>query len=396
MEIRFIKTKLDNTLPVLLDDNGAPIMPVVNYMKFLLGGKKSSNTISSYCYRLKHYFEWLKYRNLTYLEAIEEEKFVDNIIDFKYWLLYGEYDSKIIPIGGYEQKSSEQTVNLILNTVFSFYEYLHLKEGGKKLEVFKDYKTNGQFHTLLSEMYAKKGNTLSKNIFRVKVPKKKLEYITREQYFTCYNNASNLRNKVMIGLFFEGGMRVSEIIGLNISDFKDIRDRVIYITNHYDKNNKDAAVKYDSEGIVIVPKYLQKDIIEYMNTVLTEIDTNYFFVNLSGDKLYSPMTRRNIDKYFKNLGKKVGIPDLHPHQLRHGLAVNMLSNGCSMTQIKDVLRHKHISTTIDTYADYDDTAKRAITDTYHDKTNANRMPDKDSIETLADYFAEDDLLDKED
>lgn len=91
---------------------------------------------------------------------------------------------------------------------------------------------------------------------------------------------------------------------------------------------------------------MQQYIIQYINEVLSVTDTNYFLINQFGDTKNQPMRTRNIEPLISNIGKRIHRPDLHPHMFRHGLAVNMLSNGCSMIQTKDTLRHKNIETTI--------------------------------------------------
>ena len=60
--------------------------------------------------------------------------------------------------------------------------------------------------------------------------------------------ATNPRNRIIIGLLFEGGLRVSELIGLNICDLKDINQGIVHIVKRDDPNNPDAAVKYNSIG----------------------------------------------------------------------------------------------------------------------------------------------------
>ena len=101
------------------------------------------------------------------------------------------------------------------------------------------------------------------------------------------------------------------------------------------------------------------------------------------------MRTRNIERLISNLGKKIGRPDIHPHSFRHGLAVDMLSNGCSMVQIKDTLRHKNISTTSNIYAEYNITAKRKLMDEYHKKIETKLMPEGIDIDAFVDMLIED-------
>lgn len=395
MTIRKVTTKVSKSqLPVLINNKNQVVMEVFLYMRYLLINNYSKNTIKNYCYHLKTYYEWLDYVGLDYHSAVAKKSennkgIVENLTAFKLWLKYGAMD-KIIPIDGYKQIREAKTINTIFDVVLTFYDYLALQEDVEPLNVYKTYRGNSSFSGFLNEMVIKHETTYQTNLFKEKVTKKGLKYITREEYEKCYQSTNCLRDKVIIGLMFECGLRISETIGLTIEDFKNIMDRKITIVNHHDTYNVDSALKYESAGTVFVTPRLQQDIIQYINEVLTKSDNNYFIINLYGKTKNQPMRRRNIEQIIKRLGKKVGIPDLHPHMFRHGLAVDMLSNGCSMVQIKDTLRHKNISTTMDIYAEYNQTAKRKLMDEYHEKIETTLMPDDIDIDAFVDMILEED------
>ena len=71
-----------------------------------------------------------------------------------------------------------------------------------------------------------------------------------------------------------------------LEDLKEIHEGKIIIRNHHDTSNRDAAVKYDSEGVIFITERLQQDIIRYINEELVNIDTNYLLVTLNGDNKY--------------------------------------------------------------------------------------------------------------
>lgn len=395
MTIKELTTKSGKLLPVILDNNGKLINEVYKYMRYLIINGNEKNTVLSYCQRLKLFYEWLALVNMTYLEVVEKASdsnagIVENLIQFKLWLKFGDYKNAPIPINGFEAIRSSKTINTIMSTVLCFYDYLSYEDGLDKLNVYKEIRSNSQFHGFLSEMTIKHQNRMG-SIFHEKEIKQHLKYITREQYELCYQNATNLRNKIIVSLLFETGLRISEVIGLKLCDLRDIHERKIYVKNHHDMENRDAAVKYDSEGSVFITPRMQADIIEYINTVLIDIDTNYFIINLYGDTKYQPMSRRNIEDMFEKLGKKVGIANLHPHMLRHGLAVDMLKHGCTMVQIKDTLRHQNIATTSNIYAEYDEETRKHLMDEYHKKLETKFVPEgMASIDELMELFINDD------
>ena len=236
----------------------------------------------------------------------------------------------------------------------------------------------------------KKEKTFS-NIFKERVPKKRIKYVTREQYNLLRSLANNQRDRIIIGLLFEGGMRVSEVIGLNIVDLKDIRNNKIFIRLREDPENPDAFVKYGSEGSIFISDTLRDEIIDYLQNVLCNIKTDYVIINLySKINRYKPMRRDTIEDIISRLGKKAGIDDLHPHMFRHGIAVDMLEKGCDMVQIKDKLRHRSISTTTNIYAEVNDKARKDAMTLYFNKIDTDFTPDAFSMNELADLLMKED------
>ena len=321
MEVKSVK-KAVGTIYFLVDDNNRPIMPVYRFMLHMLSNGFSSNTSKTYAQHLKLYYEWLSLVGLDYHAAVgvgqnKKSVVLSNLSTFKFWLKYPDYDEKLTPINGYVAKRQAITVNQIMNAILSFYDFLEFDEGIDTLHLYKETRSNSQFGSFLSEMILKKEKKLT-SILKEKVPKKRIEYVTRSQYELLYEKATNQRNRIIIGLMFEGGLRVSEVIGLNIADLRDIGNNKIYITKRNDPNNPDSAVKYDSEGIVFVSDALAREINNYLIETLSDIDTDYVIINLYSDtNKYKPMRRDTIEDMVSKLGKKVGIEGLHPHMLLH-------------------------------------------------------------------------------
>ena len=116
----------------LVDGKGKLIMPVYRYMLFLRLNGKSINTNLIYCKHLKLFFDWLSLMGLSYIEVVKENNLVlTNLANFKFWIKYPDYNERLIPIGGFEQKRSSSTTYRsfffgtfslkIFENVFSFF-----------------------------------------------------------------------------------------------------------------------------------------------------------------------------------------------------------------------------------------------------------------------------------
>lgn len=407
MEVKSVK-KLVGTIYFLIDDNYKPIMPVYRFMLDMISKGYSSNTSKVYAQHLKLYYEWLKLENLNYHSAVgvgtnKKSTVYTNLSKFKFWLKYPTYynaiNNKVVNINNFENgkkikaKRQASTINQIMNAVLSFYDFLVLDEGIEKLNLYKEARVSSRFHHALDEMTIKHEKKKKSSLIE-KVPKKTPKHITPNQYKLLMKNATNARNRIIIGLMFEGGLRVSEVIGLNICDLKDINEGIIHIVKREDPNNPDAAVKYNSVGVAFVSSALAKEINEFLIHTMEEIDTDYFIINLySPVNKYQPMKRDTIEDMFEQLGKKVGIDHLHPHMLRHGLAMDMLHKDMNIEIIKDTLRHQDSSTTSNIYARSDTPTRQAAMNKYFQRTENTICPDAKTLDELVDFLIEEDKED---
>ena len=395
MQVKNARISTVGEIYFLVDDNGKLVMPVYRYMLFLRLNGKSINTNELYCKNLKLYFTWLNKKGMTCYEAIaDRSKIVSNFMNFKFWLKYPNFHDQIVPITGFKAKRCVRTINQIMSTVLSFYDFLEYDEGTPELNVYREVRSNSWFGGFLNELTLSK-ETTSQNIFHEKAPKPQIKFLSREECKELYFLANNQRDRIIVGLLFEGGMRVSEVIGLNIVDLRDIRNNKIYITHRDDPNNPDAFVKNCSEGAIFIPNYLRDEIIDYLQNVLINIKTDYLIINLySKVNRYKPMKRDTIEDIIERLGKKAGIEKLHPHMFRHSLAVDMMEKGIDAVLIKDKLRHKSVSTTTNIYADVNDKAKTDSMEYYSKKVDEDFTPKDTTMDEILDMLIEEDLFDE--
>lgn len=149
------------------------------------------------------------------------------------------------------------------------------------------------------------------------------------------NDHYGVRDKAMLELLYATGIRVSELIGLNIEDAhltmgfvrcigKGNKERIIPLG----KTASDAIQKYLDEAR---PLFVSK---KYMDKAL--------FLNHHGKRL----TRQGFWKILKRLTTEAGIQkELTPHTLRHSFATHLLENGADLRAVQEMLGHADISTT---------------------------------------------------
>ena len=392
MEVKNVTNHRNRTIFFLVDDDGKVIQPVYEYMLFLMRNGKKKNTVKNICHCLKLYFEWLKIAGLTYKTAVDKKSPTNkgimlNLTAFKTWLKFPSQKGNIIIL---TPRRIDSTINQITSAVYGFYNFLTANEEINDFPMYTKMKCNSQFKGMLSEMVLKNQPSY-KSVLKEREAKKVIKYITLSEYNRMQAEATNLRDKVILALLYDGGLRVSEAIGINLSDLRDIHKNTIHITYREDINNPDAAVKYYSTGDVIISDFARDLIIKYINEFLSYIDTNYLLINMYGDTKYQPMRTHNIENIISRLAKKAKIDrKITPHALRHGCAVLMYNNGAPIKQIQDKLRHQSPNTTAAIYAQFDDEGRKKAMATSYEKANMKCNPNDMTLDDLHDWLLKED------
>ena len=146
-------------------------------------------------------------------------------------------------------------------------------------------------------------------------------------------DAKGFRDHAMLELLYATGIRVSELISLNLGDF----------------NQAAGFIRCESRGKErIIPLYhtAVKAISDYVKSVrpqmIADTEEQALFVNMNGER----MSRQGFWKIIKYYQKKAGIQkDITPHTLRHSFAVHLLENGADLRSIQEMLGHADISST---------------------------------------------------
>ncbi|GFN35426.1 site-specific tyrosine recombinase XerD [Tepidimicrobium xylanilyticum] len=199
------------------------------------------------------------------------------------------------------------------------------------------------YQYMLNNNYIKEDPTHN---LRSPKPERKLPCIlTKEEVDALLSQPSDkdfkgIRDKTMLELLYATGMRVSEIIALDLDNIDlDLGQLIIG-----DSRQNERIIPIGSVAL----RYLKKYIGEYRIEVLKNEEEKALFLNYNGDRL----SRQGFWKIIKGYSKKLKIDkQITPQTLRHSFAVHLLENGADIKTVQEVLGHSDISTTqIYTYA----------------------------------------------
>lgn len=150
------------------------------------------------------------------------------------------------------------------------------------------------------------------------------------------DNWLGVRDRAILETLYSTGMRVSELVGLNLEDV-DFLGEVIHIRG---KGKKERIAPIGSKALQSIQQY-----IEYRNKRMQNdggFDSKVLFANKHGKRLSTRSVRRKMDKYLRQAGLD---PAISPHTLRHSFATHMLNNGADLRSVQELLGHQSLSTT---------------------------------------------------
>jgi integrase/recombinase XerD len=143
------------------------------------------------------------------------------------------------------------------------------------------------------------------------------------------------RDRAMLELLYASGMRISELVALNMGDVNFEGD---YFVRCLGKGRKERIIPLYQQIALLVKKYVDEDRPKLAHGK-KEVA---LFLNARGDRL----TRQGFWQKLKEYAKTAGLsPQISPHTLRHSFATHMLSGGADLRSVQELLGHANISTT---------------------------------------------------
>lgn len=278
------------------------------FLEFLQNDKKASdNTIQSYRRDIIYYNKYTEMNKIDYSKATEE--------DIKGYLEYLQSIGK---------KSS--TISRNLASIRAFYQFL---VKNKKIK-----------------------NNPTNNIKAPKVEKKVPSVLTAKEVELLLDQPKDVdlkgtRDKAMLEFAYATGMRVTEIISLNIEDVNVEESFVVCHTG-----SKQRKIPLGSISLKALKEYIE----DARPILIRDEKVNALFVNINGQRL----TRQGFWKIVKYYKEQAHITkDITPHVLRHSFATHLLQNGADLKAIQTMLGHSDISST-QVYMQFQDSGLKNI------------------------------------
>lgn len=169
-----------------------------------------------------------------------------------------------------------------------------------------------------------------RRIHKIKTTKTVKEVISDEEIEKMRDKCKNLRDLAIIDLLYSTGIRIGELVRLNIDDI-DFEERECIV---FGKGDKERRVYFDA-----------KTKIHLMGYINSRSDTNpALFVTL--DAPYDRLQISGVEIRLRHLGRELGINKIHPHKFRRTMATRAIDKGMPIEQVQKLLGHSQIDTTM--------------------------------------------------
>ncbi|HOC09041.1 MAG: site-specific tyrosine recombinase XerD [Clostridiales bacterium] len=257
--------------------------------------KLSDNTVESYCRDIKQYIEYIESKNIHSFKNTNKTTVIT-------YLLYLQKNGR-----------ATSTISRSLASIRAFYQYLtseRILDRDPTVDL-ESPKVEKKLPTILSG--------------------KEVELLLDQPDL---NTAKGTRDKSMLELLYATGIRVSELVAL---DLDDINLELGYL-KCCKNNDKERIIPVGTIALEILGRYIR----DVRPGLLRGKPETALYVNYKGERL----TRQGFWKIIKGYKNKAKInKDITPHTLRHSFAAHLIENGADLKSVQEMLGHSDISTT---------------------------------------------------
>ena len=238
------------------------------------------------------------------------------------------------------KKKSEIIINVEPETIRTYLTHLYNKKV-KRITVNRKISSLRSFYKYLLRA-GKINSNPAEMVQTPKIEKYMPTFLSVDETFQLLNaqgdnSASGLRDHAMLELFYSSGLRLSELAGLNVTDF-DFGQALVKLRG---KGKKERIVPVGKPAMQAIDDYIKKTA-----DVRTKYDANIFqnplFLNSRGERITARSIARIVDATTvkSGIGRKIS-----PHALRHSFATHLLNAGADLRSIQELLGHESLSTT---------------------------------------------------
>ena len=345
MRLATVETAEGRQRYVVLDEAGVIVEPVTRYLKHLDLRGYARNTLRSYGTGLQLFFTFLREQ-----ELVPDQVTLDDMGRFVHWLKLPYGSLQIVPGHSVEQARSNRTINHVLTVISGFYDYLwridHItsdKHDSTHRNLPVQARTYKRFLNHLAQE-----TPVEQHLLKQPEPKQRPQTLTKQQIEQLIAACLTQRDRLLLRLLFESGMRIGEVLALWLEDIDITRYR-LRVCNRGELANGAEIKTSAAERNLDVSSDLIYHIMDYVAVAHTEtVTTNHVFLKQHGPSLGEPLTYGDVHALFRRLEQRTGIAAM-PHIFRHTLLTLLAKAGWAPEHLRERAGHASFQHTYQLY-----------------------------------------------
>jgi integrase len=326
----------------VLDDEGEVVPVVESFLAHLQALNRSPLTVRTYATSLKLWLEFL-----SPLGVGIDEASIDHVSRFVAWLRAPA--ENVTVLAGGTGRCAPATVNKHLAALFTFYDY-RAREGVELAQALVAWRRSnrGGYQPFLHHVTA--GRPVAGRPMRLRQERRLPRTLSDEQILTLVAACEHLRDRFLLVLLAETGMRAGQALGLRHADFVSHRREVRIVPRANNANG--ARAKTLEVHTVPISAGLARLYSAYMFDEYGECESDYVFVNLFAQPYGRPLRYQAVHQLVRKLRARTGV-EFTVHMLRHSRATDLLRHGVGVDVVARLLTHRSSTTTSQTYIHLD-------------------------------------------
>lgn len=328
MEI-YISEYNEKIVAVLLDDEMKIVKPVYDFLRFQQQKGRATNTLKAYGTDLCLFWTFLKKNGYAYDQVTPRL-----IADFIDYLRGGD---KMLSLYR-ESNRSNRTINRILSTVHSFYQYqADMHEIDNPILMHEINRPFNMFKGILA--HTRSDNKIKQSVFKLKESQYAVHLVRDSEMKLVLGQLTKRRDILLYKMLYLTGARIQEVLDLEIEAIPvpDMSKSICVL--HQIRSKGKCRDLYVPMSLIAE---LDEFIMEERSRIAT--DHSYIFVSEQERKRGKQLTYSAVYDKLKKIQAQVGV-QFNFHDLRHTFCSNLVESGLDVSVVRIIMGHEHISTT---------------------------------------------------
>lgn len=304
-----------------------------DYLGYLSDRNYSSATTRAYGYDLLAFCRWLHEQNLT-IEAVDTNTLINYLKFCKESSVPGRPGPNVMTLDGQRADGyAPATVNRRMAAVSGLFTFLAMRDPCLPNPMPKGQESRWVSSAQRSGLLGHLATPAARSPLRVREPRRLPRSLESDEVIALFQGLRTYRDRAMAGLMLYCGLRAGEVLALRIRDV-DIGGRWLLVLG---KGSKERRVPLDVDVAGVIQTYLLAE--------RPESDEQRLFLVAKGANRGLPLTAAGLRTIFRYHREISGVPDGHPHALRHTFGSALAASGVDLSIMRELLGHAHVNTT---------------------------------------------------